>query len=227
MPAPISVIIPTLNSANTIGPCLAAVAAGLQSGMIAEVIIADGGSDDDIAEIAELSGAQLILALPGRGSQLANAAKSAKADWLIFLHSDTVLARNWPQTCAAHMASHPDKAAYFKLKFDTNSFAARIVAGWANWRARIFDLPYGDQGLLISKQLYDRIGGYANIPLMEDVRIAKALKRKLVALDCIATTSAERYQKQGWLRRSFKNFVILIQYKMGVDPVILAKKYRR
>ncbi len=227
MPAPVSVIIPTLNAANTLGPCLGAVATGLQHGIIAEVIFADGGSDDHIADIAGLSGARLIQAPRGRGSQLAKAAKSVKADWLLFLHSDTVLAQNWPQTTLHHINNHPDRAGYFKLKFDTNGIAAKIVAGWANWRARVFNLPYGDQGLLISHKLYDQIGGYADIPLMEDVHIAKALKGKFTALDCIATTSAERYRNQGWWRRSFKNFSILMQYKIGVDPAKLAEKYRR
>jgi len=227
MPAPVSVIIPTLNAANTLGPCLGAVAAGLQHGIIAELIFADGGSDDDIAEIAELSGARLIQAPKGRGSQLGNAAKSAKADWLLFLHSDTVLAQNWPQTILSHIANHPDKAAYFRLKFDTNGFGAKMVASWANWRSRAFSLPFGDQGLLVSRQLYDQIGGYADIPLMEDVQIAKALKGKFKALDCIATTSAARYRQQGWIRRSFRNLAILMQYKLGVNPARLAQKYYR
>ncbi len=226
MPAPISVIIPTLNSAHTISPCLVTVAKGLEFGAVAELIIADAGSTDDIATIAEDIGARLILSKMGRGSQLGNAASIAKADWLLFVHSDTVLAPDWPQVALCHIANHPTKAGYFRLQFDTKHLAGKIVAGWANWRSKIFDLPYGDQALLISRELYNRIGGYADIPLMEDVRIAKALKGHLSPLDCIATTSAARYQKQGWLRRSFANFFLIMRYKMGVDPVKLAKKYR-
>ncbi len=227
MPSPISVIIPTLNAASQIGPCLGAVALGLEHGAIAELIIADGGSDDEIAQVADHCGATLTLSPRGRGSQLANGAAKAKADWLLFLHADTVLAPDWPQAALAHIANHGDRAAYFRLRFDANHLQAKIIAKWANWRARVFGLPYGDQGLLISRQLYEETGGYQSIPLMEDVQMAKALRGCFVALDCTATTSAERYQKHGWIRQSFRNFSLLMQYKLGVDPVRLSQKYRR
>ena len=227
MPAPISVIIPTLNAAGTIGPCLAAVALGLEYGAIAELIIADGGSTDDIDEVAEAVGANLALSPPGRGGQLKHAAVIAKADWLLFLHADTILAPDWPQAALSHIANSPSKAAYFKLRFDVTSLPAKTVARWANWRAKTFDMPYGDQALLISRKLYDQIGGYADIPLMEDVNIAKRLKGRISALNCVATTSATRYRKRGWLRQSLRNFSILMRYKLGTDPDVLAQKYRR
>jgi len=227
MPAPISVIIPTLNAANTIGPCLGSPPLGLNAGVIPALIIADGGSADGIAQISDLAGATLVLSPPGRGSQLGIGAAIAKADWLLFLHADTVLAADWPQVALGHITQNPNKAGYFKLRFDSNTLAAKIVARWANWRSRLFNLPYGDQGLLISRKLYDQIGGYADIPLMEDVRIAKALKGRFAALECGITTSASRYLKQGWVRRSLKNFGLLMRYKMGADPADLVEKYRR
>ncbi len=227
MPAPVSVIIPTLNVAGILGPCLGSVAAGLEQGIIAELVLADGGSKDDIKKIADLADAVFVLGPTGRGSQLRKGASMARAEWLLFLHADTVLEKSWPTYVMRHIADNPNKAAYFKLRFDSISLAAKIVAGWANLRSRLFGLPYGDQGLLISRTLYDQIGGYADIPLMEDVRIAKALSGKIVGLNCLATTSAARYQQSGWLRRGIRNIGILLRYKMGADPVELAKKYRR
>ncbi|MBL4807763.1 MAG: TIGR04283 family arsenosugar biosynthesis glycosyltransferase [Rhodobacteraceae bacterium] len=227
MPAPVSVIVPTLNVARSIGPCLGAIAQGLDYGVIAEVILTDGGSSDDISEIADTIGAAFITGPKGRGAQLSAGAKQAKADWFLFIHADTVLAENWPQVALSHIAQNPDKAGYFILKFDQSGLAAKTVARWANFRSQVFDLPYGDQGLLISRTLYDQIGGYANIPLMEDVAMAKTLNGTLIALDATATTSAARYQKYGWFRQSLRNFSLLMRYKRGVDPEKLAAQYRR
>ena len=102
----------------------------------------------------------------------------------------------------------------------------RLVALWANLRSRL-GLPYGDQGLLISRDLYDIVGGYRDIPLMEDVALVRALKDKLRRIDATATTSAAKYQNQGWLKRGGRNLITLLQYFAGVDPEKLADRYRR
>jgi hypothetical protein len=118
------------------------------------------------------------------------------------------------------------KAGYFRLRFDSNSLPARIVAGWANLRARLFGLPYGDQGLLVPAALYHKCGGYADIPLMEDVAIARSLRRDLCSIDATATTSAERYLQQGWLRCGAYNLGSLALYFCGVAPEKLARRYQ-
>ena len=114
-------------------------------------------------------------------------------------------------------------AAYFLLRVDRGG---ACVARWANLRAR-WGLPYGDQGLLIPAPLYQRCGGYQDIPLMEDVAMARALRGQLTGLDAEAVTSAAKYRQQGWLRRGARNLWTLARYFAGVDPAVLAKGYRR
>jgi rSAM/selenodomain-associated transferase 2 len=225
MPAPLTVIIPTLNTANTLGPCLGSVYLGVSAGLVHQVIFADSGSTDAIAEIADKTGADIVRCAPGRGIQLATAAKRARSEWLLILHADTVLPADWADVVFAHLNSS-QKAGYFHLKFDAAGMAPRLVAGWANLRSRIFGLPYGDQGLLVSQSLYSRVGGYPLIPLMEDVAIARRLRGELMALNATVTTSASRYRRDGWLRRGAGNIVTLLLYFLGKSPADLAKRYR-
>ncbi|WP_185802895.1 TIGR04283 family arsenosugar biosynthesis glycosyltransferase [Pontivivens nitratireducens] len=225
MPAPISIIIPTLDSAAVLGPCLASLSDGVFEGLIAELILADGGSTDDIEAVADAAGARLISAPKGRGSQLAAGCAAARGEWLLVLHSDTTLSREWTGAVRDHMNDRADRAGWFRLRFDSSTPQARIVAGWANLRARWFGLPYGDQGLLIPAHLYRTNGGYPDIPLMEDVALVRRLP--LSPLDATATTSAERYRRQGWLRRGWRNLGTLALYFAGVSPHRLAERYAR
>jgi len=225
MRAPISVIIPTLNAAATIRPTLASLAEGLGEGLIGELIIVDGGSEDGMAQIADDIGARFETVPPSRGGQLAAGAAVASRPWLLFVHADTLLSDDWITACKAHLVT-PDKAGYFRLRFDANGLPPRIVAGWANLRSRLFGLPYGDQALLISSALYAKVGGYPNQPLMEDVALARALKGQLVRLDADAVTSATKYQGQ-WLRRGSRNLGLLLRYFLGASPDALAVRYRK
>ena len=226
MPAPISVIIPTLNSAKTLPACLGALSEALTEGLIAEVIFTDGGSTDDTEQIADEVGAVFISGPKGRGNQMAMAAAVAKGEWLLFLHADSVFDNGWTDGIPKHL-SDPEKAGYFRLRFDEPSSAAKLVAFWANTRSRLFSLPYGDQGLLISRQLYNRVDGYDRIPLMEDVAMAGKLRRNLVGIPITVETSAEKYRNNGYFKRSIRNFSILMQYLAGADPQKLAEKYYR
>jgi len=225
--APVSVIIPTLDDADRIGPCLGALGEALFDGLIREVILADGGSSDEIGDIADATGARLITAPRGRGPQLAAGAGAAQGDWLLFLHADTVLGPGWTAAVRTHIAEHRDQAGYFRLAFASHHAMARLVAGWASLRSRVFRLPYGDQGLLIPRTLYAAAGGYPPIPLMEDVALARRLGRRLRALDAVATTSAERYERDGWIRRGARNLFTLVRYFLGVPPEKLAARYQR
>ena len=227
MTAPLTIIIPTLNAADRIGPCLGALAEALFDGLIHRVILTDGGSTDAIANVADEVGAELITAPRGRGSQLRVGAQAASgSEWLLFLHADTVLQHDWPTVLRDHIGKHPDKAGCFRLRFRSNAMAARWTERWANLRSRAFGLPYGDQGLLISRRLYERIGGYPDVPLMEDVAIARALGRhRICLLACDAVTSAERYERDGWLRRGWRNLTTLALYLMGRSPEALLRRY--
>jgi rSAM/selenodomain-associated transferase 2 len=224
MRAPISVIVPTLNAQVSLGACLHGLMEGLDAGLIRELIVCDGGSEDATAEIAKDWGAEVIVAAPSRGGQLRAGCAVAKGDWLLILHADTVLQAGWVTAVIQHMRT--TKAGWFSLAFDAHGLAPRMVASWANIRSR-FGLPYGDQGLLISRALYDQTGGYQDMPLMEDVAIARALKGQLMAIDAVALTSAAKYQSQGWMRRGGRNLWTLVQYFAGRDVQKLAQAYRR
>ncbi|MEM6679385.1 MAG: TIGR04283 family arsenosugar biosynthesis glycosyltransferase [Pseudomonadota bacterium] len=230
--APLSVVIPTLEAAAVIGPCLAALIPGLERGVIRELVIVDGGSSDEIAAVAEGVGARLIAAPPGRGGQLAAGVAASSGAWVLVLHADTVLSPDWSEAVAAHMARHPQAAGYCALRFDDPGLAAGFVAGWANLRSRLFGLPFGDQGLLMPRSLYDAAGGYPEIPLMEDVALVRAIRRfggraALRPLGATALSSAERYRRDGWLRRGARNLWLLARYSLGADPAVLAAAYAR
>ena len=226
MRAPVSVVIPTLEAAERLAPCVAALGEGLMAGLVRELVIADGGSSDAIEAVAEALGARLVRAPRGRGPQLAAGARAAEGEWLLFLHADTVLAPGWAEAALAHMQARPDRAGWFRLRFDRGGARARLVAGWANLRAGALGLPYGDQGLLVSRAVYEAAGGYPEIPLMEDVALARRLgRRRLARVGAEATTSAERYAREGWLRRGARNLATLALYFLGVPPERLARRY--
>jgi len=227
MAAPLSIIIPTLNAEKPLLKLLPQLAEALTTGLIAEVIFADGGSTDATEAIAEETGAVFIPSAPGRGTQLNRGCAEAKGDWYLVIHADSQLPIGWAQMVADHLSEHRKLAACFRLKFDVSSYKARFTAFFANNRTRLFDLPYGDQGLLISSMLYQNIDGYPQIPLMEDVEIARRLKGKLRVLEGAITTSAHRYERDGWMKRGILNLKMLALYKMGRSPEALSKSYNR
>lgn len=222
VPAPISVVIPTLNAEAALGSCLQALMEAVEVGLIAELIVSDGGSTDGTLALAEAWGANVVTGGPSRGGQLRRGCAAARGVWFLVLHADTVLEAGWSEVAAQHLGH--ERAGYFRLAFDRGG---RVVAAWANVRARLLGLPYGDQGVLIRRDIYHNVGGYPDIPLMEDVALARALRGQLVALDALAVTSAEKYRRQGWLRRGARNLWTLARYFAGVDPVVLASSYRR
>ncbi|MEZ5893293.1 MAG: TIGR04283 family arsenosugar biosynthesis glycosyltransferase [Parvularculaceae bacterium] len=227
----ISVVIPTLNTASRLSACLNALVFPAIDGVVKEVIVADGGSADDTVKIAEIYGARVITAPPGRGGQLAAGAREAKGEWLLFLHADTVLEDGWAHEAEHFIADHPDAAAVFTLRFDAAGFAPGLVAAGAMARTKLLKAPYGDQGLLISRELYEGTGGYADMKLMEDVefvrRLVKAKGRSALHVLCsTATTSPERYERDGYARRVAKNLTILARYFLGASPDDLARDYR-
>lgn len=228
MPAPISVIIPAFKSAEDLPACLSHLFPGLEAGLIREVIVSGVPSNDATRDIAEAAGAIWVEGEKGRGTQLKLGAEVARGEWLLFLHVDTWLDPAWCGAAKAHIASEEEKAGAFQLAFRSTLWRARWVAGLANLRSRLLGMPYGDQGLLISRTLYDRIGGYHAVPLMEDVSIARRIGRgRLAILPAIARTSGARQEADGWLKRSFQNIWLVARYFCGTDPQALAKAYYR
>ncbi len=227
MPAPLSIIIPALNAEADLKLCLQALLPGLEAQLIREVILVDGGSEDQTRRIADSTGATILTALEkGRGAQLKYGAEHARGDWLLFIHADTVLTRDWAERVHDHIGAHSDKAAAFELAFRSDHPMAKKVAARANWRARKLGLPYGDQGLLLSRKLYQDAGGYKALPLMEDVDLVQRLgKARIRLLSAQARTSAEKYETRGWRRRSLSNIWRMLRYKLGASPEKLAKTY--
>ncbi len=226
MRAPISIVIPTLNSQEELPACLGALMEGLSAGLIRELIVTDGGSGDQTIGIAKEAGADVVTGPASRGGQLRRGCAAAKGEWLLVLHSDTRLLAGWSAVVSQHLEQGLGRPAYFRLAFRATGLRPACVAGWANLRARLFGLPYGDQGLLIRRTDYDAAGGYPDQPLMEDVALVRRL-RGLKELPVIAQTSATRYQRQGWLRRGGGNLWLLLRYLLGGDPDRLARAYRK
>ncbi|MEP5760039.1 MAG: TIGR04283 family arsenosugar biosynthesis glycosyltransferase [Litoreibacter sp.] len=227
MSAPFSIIIPTLNAASALPDTFEALLPGVERGMIAQVIVSDGGSSDNTLELSDALGAEIIQGPPGRGGQLRRGAEQAHAPWLLFLHADTQLPTTWTGALGTHIAAHPEMAATFRLAFRARGLMAGLTASWANLRTGWWDLPYGDQGLLISRALYDQVGGYQDQPLMEDVAIARSLRGRIKLLDEVATTSADRYLRQGWIKRGTSNLITLARYAAGTSPQKLAQSYHK
>lgn len=226
MPAPITIVIPTLNAGPDLPACLAALAEGLPAGLIREVIVSDGGSQDATCAIADAAGARVITGAASRGGQLRRGCAQAQGDWLLVLHADTALDPGWTRIVARHIAGS-GQGAHFRLAFGVSGLRPRLVAGWANLRASLFGLPYGDQGLLLRRSAYLAAGGYPDQPLMEDVALVRALPGRTVMLPVRAVTGAQRYQRAGWFRRGARNLWTLARYFAGADPEHLARSYRR
>ena len=211
----VSAVIPTLNPAHLLPPLLVQLAG------LGEIILADGGSAQPP------QGGRLIAAPPGRGAQLVAGAGAARGDWLLFLHADTRLGPGWEQAVCTAMQT-PDHAAYFRFALDDSSPQARRLEAMVAWRCRWLALPYGDQGLLISRALYQAMGGFQPIPLMEDVDFIRRLGRsRLSALPVRAITSPERWRRDGWWARSARNLAILTLWFLGVSPARLARLYEK
>ncbi|MCY7399086.1 MAG: hypothetical protein LH466_09665, partial [Sphingomonas bacterium] len=169
-----------------------------------------------------------VIAAPrGRGTQLRAGGEAARGDWLLFLHADTQLGAGWREAVAAHVATASDRAGYFDLRLDDDAWQARFIERGVASRVRLLGLPYGDQGLLISRRLYDDVGGFRPLALMEDVDLARRIGRhRLRRLDATALTSADRWRRDGWLRRSGRNLACLALYALGMAPTRLARFYR-
>lgn len=227
----ISVIIPTLNAERTLADCLSALVPAVVDGLVQEAIVVDGGSTDATVAIAEAAGTHFLSAPTGRGLQLEVGAAHARGNWLLFLHADTVLEPDWPEEARSFIervetGRRGQAAAVFRFALDDDGIMPRLAERLVALRCRLFALPYGDQGLLISRRLYNRLGGFRPLPLMEDVDLVRRLKRhELVMLKSRAVTSSERYRREGYLARSLRNLGCILLYYLRVPAHVLARLY--
>jgi rSAM/selenodomain-associated transferase 2 len=214
-----------LNAAETLPGTLAV----LRSVEVAEIVLADGGSNDDTVVIARSAGVRVVSAPPGRGIQLAAGANAATRAWLLFLHADCIPEAGWSEAVAAFTAqpNADNLAGYFDFALDDANPAARRLERIVAWRCHLLALPYGDQGLLISRKLYNAVGGFAPLPLMEDVDLARRLgPHRLARIGVCCVASARRYRQGGYWRRPLRNLFCLSLYFAGVAPERIARIYR-
>ncbi|QDT35431.1 TIGR04283 family arsenosugar biosynthesis glycosyltransferase [Thalassoglobus polymorphus] len=218
----ISVIIPTLNEEQNIGLTIEQT----QLAGKCEVIVVDGGSTD--ATLAKAAAADVVLSSPlGRALQQNSGAEKATGEFLLFLHADCQVVTGFSDAIV-NTLSVPDVAAgCFRQDIAHSSQKYRIVERGNTWRVRNLGWIYGDQGLFLKRDLFEKLGGFPAIPLMEDLYFSKQLKRegKLVVADHPLEVSARRWEKNGVARQTLRNWSFVAMSHMGVKPATLAKWY--
>jgi rSAM/selenodomain-associated transferase 2 len=223
----LAVVIPTLNAAGSLPGTLAALrpARGL---LDLDILVSDGCSTDATPVAATAHGARLVSGPAGRGIQLRRGAEAARGNWMLFLHADTVPAAGWAEAVRDFILRHGEGVAgYGTFRLDHDTPAARRVERLVAWRNRVLALPYGDQGLLVSKRLYDAVDGFRPLPLMEDVDLVRRLgRRRLAPLGVVMQTSAARYRRDGYWLRPLRNLTCLTLHFAGLPAPLLARLYR-
>ncbi|MDH4231489.1 MAG: TIGR04283 family arsenosugar biosynthesis glycosyltransferase [Nitrospirota bacterium] len=223
----ISVIIPALNEEAHIGTCIDAIK---RDGDSNEIIVADGGSSDRTAGIAEgYQGIKVVHTARGRGLQMNAGALHARGEILLFLHADTILEEGWSRTVESALHNVSAAGGAFTFAIDNPERKYRAVEQWVRLRCSLFMLPYGDQGIFVKGDVFKRLKGYKDIPLMEDVDLVERMKSlgKIVIVDKKAFTSERRWLKRGLVRTAALNQLIMLLYRMGMSPHKLAKIYYR
>ena len=234
MAMPISVIIPTLNEELTIMATLAHTASlGFD-----ELIVVDGGSLDQTPVLVEScrrrtqspaqSPIRLVTAPPGRARQMNEGAKASGGEILLFLHADTQLPGDAKTMIDRTMADQRLVGGRFDVRFDRPSTWGSIISWMMNWRSRLSGIATGDQALFVRRPIFEQMGGFADMPLMEDIDFSRRLKQKgaTVALTATVTTSFRRWERHGPLRTLLLMWVLRFLYWIGVSPSHLIDWYK-
>lgn len=218
-----SVIIPTRNEAENIAVLLPQLLCipGL------EVLVVDGGSTDDTAAVAETLGATVVHSLPGKAVQMNRGAETAHGDILLFLHADTRLEQGFAEQVRSALHRPGVAAGAFRLTIDGKSIGLRIIERLANFRSLVLQMPYGDQGIFLTRDMFSSVAGFPPLPIMEDFELVRRLRRqgRITILPLHATTSARRWKKLGVLRTALINQAVIAGYLLGVAPKKLAAWY--
>lgn len=221
-PSDISVVIPAINEESSIA---AAIRSAREAGAD-DVIVSDGGSNDGTAQVAGASGAtKVIRSLPGRGIQLNSGAVFAEKTFVLFLHADNRL----DASCLQQICDQPDLVwGAFRQRIESPRPAFRAIE-WGNaMRVRYRRMPFGDQAIFVRRDIYKEQGGFAEVPLMEDVDFSKRM-RQIARPHLLAgpvLISPRRWQQTGVYRQTLRNWSIQIAYAMGASPENLKKRYR-
>jgi rSAM/selenodomain-associated transferase 2 len=234
MSMPISVIIPTLNEELTIMATLAhTVALGFD-----ELIVVDGGSLDQTPVLVESyrrrtqspaqSPVRLVTAPRGRARQMNEGAKASGGEILLFLHADTQLPGDAKTMIDTTLADLRMVGGRFDVRFDRPSTWGSIISRMMNWRSRLSGIATGDQALFVRRPIFEQMGGFADIPLMEDIDFSRRLKQKgaTAALTATVTTSFRRWERHGPLRTLLLMWVLRFLYWIGVSPSQLVDWYK-
>ncbi|MEP3890645.1 MAG: glycosyltransferase [Hellea sp.] len=221
----ICIVIPTLNCGAQLSSLLPQLRGADR------IVVADGGSIDDTVAVA-VEQAVIAAGAKGRGQQLALGARHALgAEWLFFIHADNQLPKDWMNSVQRHITRHPKAAGYFRYQANGKGFWPRFMEFWVGMRCQWWGLPYGDQGLLISRGMYDAVGRYPAQSLFEDVAIVDSIKEKfgrlaLRPLRGHMRVDISKYDHDGTWKRGQKNLKLLKAYRKGEDVAALAKTYR-
>lgn len=230
---PISVIIPTLDEERTIMALLAHTASlGFD-----ELIVVDGGSLDQTPVLVESyrrnrqvpapNSVRLMTAPCGRARQMNEGAKASSGEILLFLHADTQLPKDAKATIETALADHRMVGGRFDVRFDSPSMWGTIISRMMNWRSRMSGIATGDQALFVRRHIFEQIGSFADIPLMEDIDFSRRLKRTgaTAALNSTVTTSFRRWEQHGPLRTILLMWTLRFLYWVGVGPHTLNRWY--
>lgn len=220
----ISVIVPIRNE----GPQVAERFRPYAGASETELIVADGGGDTATSEAFRRLGARVIRAEGNRGARLAEAARHARGDVLLFFHSDS----HPPAGAVASVREALGNGAVggaFSLAYENADAGLRWVAWWANARSRWLSLPFGDQGLFCRRDAYERTGGHRDMPVCDDLDLVRRLRRtgRLVIRPERTVTSPRRYREAGTLRQVLRNWRVLLGYFAGASPETLERWYNR
>jgi len=220
--ADLTVVIPVLNDFDALAACLAAISP--QPGV--ELIVVDGGQDHRLdALMSPRTDARLLRGASGRGAQMNLGARASSSRWLLFLHADCAPPSGWLR---AITGSEPHiVGGWFRLGLDDGAWQARVMERVVGWRVGVFGLAYGDQGIFVRRDVFERLGGFREWPLMEDVDMVRRLRHvgHVASLPLTVRSSARRWRHDGWLRRSVRNVCLLLLYFLGVSPARLARWY--
>ncbi len=220
----ISVIIPVLNEANTIGSILDR----LVDTDNVEVIVVDGGSQDETVTVVRSRNVQVISTPPGRACQMNAGAARATGDILLFLHADTRLPANFDRLIRQALQEPQTIAGAFELRIDAQQFSLRLIERLVNWRSRFFSMPYGDQAIFLKATVFHTIGGFPNLPIMEDFEFIRRLQPqgRITIVPASVLTSGRRWERLGIIKTTLINQLIIIGYFGGLSPEKLAQWYR-
>jgi rSAM/selenodomain-associated transferase 2 len=219
----LTIVLPVLNEAAIIVGALHALASLRESG--AEIIVVDGGSRDGTLQLAAPLADRVIAAPRGRGATMNAGAALGTGDALLFLHADTALPENADRLIGAALSARP--WGRFDLRIAGRHPLLAVVARMINWRSRLTGVATGDQAIFVTREAFLAVGGFPDLPLMEDIAISRLLKR-VCRPYCIATpviTSGRRWERNGVVRTILLMWWLRLSYYLGVEPALLAELY--